>query len=70
LNLTQAITLRKQIEEQHFPVQLLSNGKEGYLFLVAEELVDNSSFLFLEKFALENKLSLVFGQGYCILLEP
>jgi hypothetical protein len=68
--MTQAITLRQQIEEQHsFPIQLLSDGKDGYLFCIAEELVDNRVYLFLEQFALENELSLVFGKGYCILVE-
>jgi len=68
--MTQAIALRKQIEQQHnFPIQLLSNGKDGYLFCISEELVDNSVYLSLEQFASENKLSLVFGQGYCILIE-
>jgi hypothetical protein len=66
----QAISLRKQIEQQHsFPIQLLSNGKDSYLFLIAEELVNNSVYSSLEQFALENKLSLGFGQGYCILFE-
>lgn len=70
--MNQAITLRNQIQEQHnFPtVHLLSNGKDSYLFWISEEFVDNSGYLYLEQFALENKLSLVFGQGYCILVEP
>jgi hypothetical protein len=68
--MTQAIALRKQIEQQHnFPIQLLCNGKDSYLFWIAEEFVDNSGYLFLEQFALENKLSLVLGQGYFILVE-
>jgi hypothetical protein len=68
--MTQAITLRKQIENQHnFPIQLLSNGKDGYQFWIAEELVDNSIYLSLEQLASENKLSLVFDQGYCIMVE-
>jgi hypothetical protein len=68
--MTQAIALRKQIEQQHsFPIQLLSYGKDSYLFLIAEELVDNRVYLSLEQFALENKLTLSFGQGYCILVE-
>lgn len=69
--MTQAMNLRKQIEGQHnFSIQLLSNGKDSYLFWISEELVDNRGFLILEQFASENKLSLVLAQGYFVLLEP
>jgi len=71
LNLTQALNLSKQIEKSYnFSIQLLSNGKDGYLFCIPQNLVDNSVYLSLEQFASENKLSLFFGLGYCILFEP
>jgi hypothetical protein len=68
--MTQAIALKKQIEQQHnFRVQLLSNGIDSYLICIALELVDNSGYLYLEQIALENKLSFVLSQGYCIIIE-
>jgi hypothetical protein len=72
LNITQAITLRKQIETQpNFPaVQLLSTGKEVCLLCINALLVKAEIFSYIEQVAKENKLNLIFEQGYWMLIEP
>jgi hypothetical protein len=72
LNITQALTLRKQIQEQtNFPmIQLLSTFKEGYLLWIKAELVNGDHYKYLERFALENRLLLLLEQGYWVLIEP
>jgi hypothetical protein len=69
--MTQAIALRKQIEEQpNFPmIQLLSTIKEGYLLWVKADLLNADNYKYLEQVALENQLSLFFEQGYWVLIE-
>ena len=45
--MTQAITLKKQIEEQHnFPIQLLSDGRESYLFWIAVDQLTMAAMYF------------------------
>jgi hypothetical protein len=72
LNITEAITLRRQIQEQpDFPIiQLLSTFKEGYLLWIKADLLNEDHYKYLEQVALENKLSLLFEQGYWVLIEP
>lgn len=72
LNITQAITLRKQIEAQpNFPVvQLLGTGKEGCLLCINALLVKAEVYSYLEQVAKENKLNLIYEQGYWILINP
>jgi hypothetical protein len=72
LNFTQAITLRKQIEAQpNFPlVQLLGTGKEACLLCINALLVKAEIFSYIEQIAKENKLNLIFEQGYWILIDP
>jgi hypothetical protein len=71
LNLPEAITLRKHMEEiEDLPkTQLLDNGKGSYLLFIKSELVNAVHFFHLERIAEENNLSLSYGLGYWILID-
>jgi hypothetical protein len=65
----QAIKLRKELKITNFPrIQLLGTGKEGYLLCISAILVNALLLRQIELIAKENKLSLIFEQGYWMLV--
>ncbi len=49
-------------------MQLLGGGKEGYLLCISAILVNALLLRQIELVAKENKLSLIFEQGYWMLI--
>jgi hypothetical protein len=70
LNVSQAVVLRKHIEDMnYFPkIQILGNG-QGYFLYIREDFVDGVNRKWLKQIAEENNLSLSLFQGYWLLRD-
>jgi hypothetical protein len=65
----QAVNLRKELQITNYPqIQLLGTCKEGYLLCISAILVNALLLRQIELVAKENKLSLIFEQGYWMLI--